>query len=117
MRPVFLKSNRRAAALVAVCSIALLIYGLIETELRQAIAPARTITGLLPEQRSARPTGENIIRAFTGLGFQRARTTEGLHQIPDPLTPAQQAILNALAVPSILPTRRSLPSRQCGMRD
>jgi transposase len=116
VRPVFLKSNRRAAALVAVCSIALLVYGLIETELRQAIAPARTIAGLLPEQRSARPTGENIFRAFTGIGFQRARTTEGLHEIPDPLTPAQHAILNALGVPSIVPNGRSLPSRQCGIR-
>ena len=82
VRPVFLKSNRRAAALVGVCSIALLIYGLIETELRQAIAPARTIAGLLPEGRSARPTAENIFRAFTGLGYQRARTSNGLQRNP-----------------------------------
>jgi Domain of unknown function (DUF4277)/Transposase DDE domain len=117
VRPVFLKSNRRAAALVAVCSIALLVYGLIETETRRNIAPARTIAGLLPEGRAARPTAENIFRAFTGVGFQRARTTEGLQEIPDPLTPAQQAILDALRVPSILPSGRSLPSGQCGIRD
>jgi hypothetical protein len=103
VRPVFLHSNRRAAALVAVCSIALLVYGLIEAELRHAITPARTITGLLPEGRAARPTGENIFKAFAGLGYQRARTTNGLQDIPDPLTPAQQAILNALGVTSILP--------------
>ena len=105
VRPVFLKSNRRAAALVGVCSIALLVYGLIEAETRQAIAPARTIAGLLPEGRAARPTAENIFKAFTGLGFQRARTTGGLEEIADPLTPAQQAILDALAIPSILPSR------------
>jgi transposase len=103
VRPVFLHSNRRAAALVAVCSIALLVYGLIEAELRHAITPARTITGLLPEGRAARPTGENIFKAFAGLGYQRARNTNGLQDIPDPLTPAQQAILNALGVTSILP--------------
>ena len=105
VRPVFLKSNRRAAALVGVCSIALLVYGLIETELRQAIAPARTIAGLLPEGRSARPTAENIFRAFTGLGYQRARTSNGLEQIPDPVTPAQRSILDALDITSILPSK------------
>lgn len=105
VRPVFLKSNRRAAALVGVCSIALLIYGLIEAELRQAIAPARNIAGLLPEGRSARPTAENVFKAFTGLGYQRARTTNGLEEIPDPLTPAQRSVLDALGIPSILPPK------------
>jgi hypothetical protein len=103
VRPVFLKSNRRAAALVGVCSIALLIYGLIEAQARQAIAPARTIPGLLPERRSARPTAENIFQAFTGLGYQRARTTNGLKELADPLTTPQQAILDALDIKSILP--------------
>ncbi len=105
VRPVFLHSNRRAAALVAVCSIALLVYGLVETETRQAIAPARTINGLLPEQRAARPTAENIFKAFVGLGFQRARTTIGLEAIPDPLNPVQQAILDALEISSVLPPK------------
>lgn len=104
VRPVFLKSNRRAAALVGVCSIALLVYGLIEAELRQAIAPARTIAGLLPEGRAARPTAENVFKAFTGLGYQRARTTNGLEEIPDPLTPAQRSVLDALGITSILPS-------------
>jgi Transposase DDE domain/Domain of unknown function (DUF4277) len=105
VRPVFLKSNRRAAALVGVCSIALLIYGLIETELRNAIAPARTIPGLLPEGRAARPTAENVFRAFTGLGYQRARTTNGLDEIPDPLTTAQHMVLDALTIATILPSQ------------
>jgi transposase len=72
VRPVFLKSNRRAAALVQVCSLALLVYGLVEAEVRNAITPQRTIIGLLPEGRAARPTAANIFGAFTGLGFQRA---------------------------------------------
>jgi transposase len=103
VRPVFLKSNRRAAALVAICSIALLVYGLIESETRRAVAPSRTIAGLLPEQRAARPTAENIFRAFVGVGFQRVRTTSGLEAIADPLTPAQQAILAALKIRTVLP--------------
>jgi transposase len=103
VRPVFLKSNRRAAALVQICSVALLVYGLIETQVRTAITPARTIPGLLPEGRAARPTAENIFKTFHGLGYQRARTHQGIQHIPDPLTPAQTTILNALGVPSILP--------------
>jgi len=103
VRPVFLHSNRRAAALVAVCSMALMVYGLVEAEVRRAIAPRRTIAGLLPEGRAARPTAPNILGAFSGLGFQRARGRDGLVTIPDPLTPAQRAILEALGIPSILP--------------
>src|SRR4030081_2178550 len=34
VRPVFLKNSKRAAALVQVCSFALLVYGLIEAEVR-----------------------------------------------------------------------------------
>lgn len=105
VRPVFLHSNRRAAALVAVCSIALLVYGLVEAETRRVIAPARTINGLLPEQRAARPTAENIFRSFAGLGFQRARTVTGLEAIPDPLSTSQQAILDALEIASVLPPK------------
>lgn len=105
VRPVFLKSNRRAAALVQLCSIALLVYGLVESDVRAAIAPARTIPALLPEGRAARPTAANIFAAFTGLGYQRARTINGLEYIPDPITPAQGLILAALGTPSILPIR------------
>jgi transposase len=110
VRPVFLKSNHRAAALVQVCSIALLVYGLIENDVRGAIAPARTIAALLPEGRAARPTAANIFAAFTGLGYQRARTTNGLEYLPDALTPAQSTILKALGIPSILPMRNSTSS-------
>ncbi len=105
MRPVFVHSNRRAAALVAVCSIAVLIYGLIETSLPADLA-GRTIDHLLPERQAARPTAENIFTcAFAGLGFQRVRTTTGLQAIPDPLSAAQQAIIDALQITSVLPPK------------
>jgi len=103
VRPVFLHSNRRAAALVAVCAYAVMVYGLVEAGLRQGIAPARTLPSLLPEGRAARPTAANIFAAFAHLGFHRVRTRDGLKELPDPLTPTQQRILSALGVPSILP--------------
>jgi|SRR5450759_3438436 transposase len=102
VRPVFLHSNRRAAALVAICSYAVMVYGLIESTVRNEISPRRTIAGLLPEGRAARPTAP-IFAAFSGIGFQRVRTREGLQQLPDPLTHAQQELLSILGVDSILP--------------
>lgn len=103
VRPVFLHSNRRAAALVSVCAYAVMVYGLIEAAVRHGIAPARTLPALLPEGRSARPTAPNIFAAFANLGFQRVRTREGLRELTDPLTPAQRRILSILGVDSIAP--------------
>jgi transposase len=103
VRPVFLHSNRRAAALVTVCAIAVMVYGLVEAEVRRAIAPRRTLPGLLPEGRAARPTAPNIFAAFDGHGFQRVRTRDGVKAIPDQLTPTQQRILSILGLPSTLP--------------
>jgi hypothetical protein len=116
VRPVFLKNNERAAALVQVCSFALLVYGLVEADVRAAIAPAHTIKALLPEGRAARPTAANIFAAFAGAGYQRARTTKGLEYIPDPITPAQAAILKALGIAFILPPAAKKSTQRCGIR-
>ncbi|MGH2692958.1 MAG: hypothetical protein ACRDHM_10730 [Actinomycetota bacterium] len=85
--------------------MALMVYGLIESEVRKAIA-RRTIAGLLPEGRSARPTAPNIFGTFARLGFQRVRTADGLREIRHPLTPAQQQILSAIGAKSVLPLER-----------
>lgn len=117
VRPVFLHSNRRAAALVSVCAFAVMIYGLIEAAVRRGIEPARTIPQLLPEGRSARPTAPNIFAAFSGLGFQRVRTRDGLRDLPDPVTWAQTRILSALGVTAITPPQApDLPLKRCGKR-
>jgi transposase len=62
--PMFLKNNRRIAALITVICLALLIFCLIERQVRQAIAPERTMIGLYPEHRPARPTGRTIFAAL-----------------------------------------------------
>ena len=54
-------------------------------------------------QRSARPTAENVFKAFVGPDFLRARTTIGREAIADPLSPVQQAILDSLEIASVLP--------------
>lgn len=61
--PMFLKSNRRIAALVTVICLALLIFCLIERQVRGAIAPALTLDGLYVG-RPAKPTGRLIFEAL-----------------------------------------------------
>lgn len=65
--PMFLKNNRRIAALITVICLALLIFSLIEREVRRAIAPERTMRGLYPENRPARPTGRMILAALASM--------------------------------------------------
>lgn len=96
VRPVFLHNDDRIDALVAVVGIALLIFGLIEADLRRRL-PAHdpTLPGLLPEGRAAKPTGRNVLAAFQGLAA--TYTSDGL--VLDPLTPTQRIILALLDIP------------------
>jgi transposase len=64
--PMFLKNNRRIAALLTVICLALLIFCLVERAARQAIAPGVKLDGLYPGQK-AKPTGRLIFQALAGL--------------------------------------------------
>ncbi len=67
--PLFLKTSRRIAALITVICLALLIFCLIERQVRQALAPhGGTMTGLPGYQAAAaRPTGRTIFQALADL--------------------------------------------------
>jgi hypothetical protein len=98
VRPIFLHNDDRIYALLSIVGIALLIFGLIESELRKALqADARhpdKRLPLLPEARLAKPTGANILAAFQGLDLTYTR-----HGIElDPLTPTQHRILELLDI-------------------
>lgn len=95
VRPVFLHNDDRIAALVSVIGLALLVFGLIEADLRRRLAPAEALPELLPEGRAARPTGRNILAAFQGLGL--TYTPDGI--VLDRLTHTQRRILELLEVP------------------
>jgi transposase len=96
VRPVFLHNDDRIAALVSVVGIALLIFGLIEADLRRRLPTDQPrLPGLLPEGRAAKPTGRNILAAFDGLAF--TYTTTG--PVLDRLTPTQRQILALLDIP------------------
>lgn len=96
VRPVFLHNDDRIEALIGVVGIALLIFGLIEADLRKRLPPSEErLPGLLPEGRAAKPTGRNILAAFDGLAFTYTKTGPVL----DRLTPTQRQILALLDIP------------------
>ena len=94
VRPIFLHNDDRITALISIVGLALLIYGLIETDLRHALGPDQHLPGLLPEGRAARPTGRNILTAFQRLGA--TYTPNGLRL--DQLTATQRTILDHLNI-------------------
>ena len=95
VRPVFLHNDDRIEALIAVIGIALLIYGLIEAELRAALGPGVPLPGILPEGRAAIPTARAALAAFDGLHL----TYTPAGPVLDHLTSIQRTILALLNIP------------------
>jgi hypothetical protein len=103
VRPVFLHNDDRIQALIAVVGIALLVFGLIEADLRRALGPDTPLPGILPEHRDAVPTARAVLTAFAGLHATYATT--GL--LLDRLTPTQRLILAHLDIPLPWPETHS----------
>lgn len=101
VRPIFLHNDDRILALISIQGLALLIFGLMELDLRRSLCDDEQLPGLLPEGRSARPTGRNLLAAFQGLGL--TYTAKGIRL--DHLTPTQRRILDLLQVPRPCPER------------
>jgi transposase len=93
--PMFLKNNRRIAALITVICLALLIFCLIERQVRQAIAPQTMLEGLYVG-RPAKPTGRLIFEALARLRLIPAVNGQppGIPQPP----PLQARLLDLLGV-------------------
>ena len=95
VRPIFLHNDDRIYALTSIIGIALLIFGLIETETRKALPQdEQLLPGLLPENRAAKPTGRNVLGVFQGLGL--TYTQAGIQL--DRLTHTQRRVLELLAI-------------------
>jgi hypothetical protein len=103
VRPVFLHNDDRIQALIAVIGIALLIFGLIEADLRRVLGPNTPLPAILPEHRDAVPTARAVLTAFAGL--HATYTTTGL--LLDRLTPTQRLILAHLDIPLPWPETHS----------
>jgi hypothetical protein len=94
VRPIFLHNDDRIYALTSIVGLALLIFGLIESQVRHALADDEQLPGLLPEGRAAKPTGRNILSAFQGLGL--TYTPDGIRL--DRLTSTQRRVLELLQI-------------------
>jgi transposase len=111
VRPIFLHNDDRIEALISIVGLALVVFGLIENELRRALGD-QPLPGLLPEGRSARPTGRNILAAFQGLGL--TYTPTGI--VLDRLTTTQQHILELLNITLPWPQQGQQHQTKCGKR-
>jgi hypothetical protein len=114
VRPIFLHNDDRIYALTSIVGLALLLFGLIESQLRQALDndDDEQLPGLLPEGRAARPTGRNILAAFQGLGI--THTPNGIRL--DRLTHTQRRILELLNIQPPWPEQQDLTLTNRGKR-
>lgn len=112
VRPLFLHNDDRIEALISVVGLALLVFGLLEYIVRKGLGDKATLPGLMPEHRSARPTGRTILGAFQGL--ELTYTSDGLQL--DPLTATQRRILDLVDVTIPWPERELQPLPNCGKR-
>ena len=113
VRPVFLHNDDRIAALVSVVGLALLVFSLIEADIRRRLGPEEELPGLLPEGRAARPTGRTILGAFPGL-------RPDLHAAGHPTRPAHghaAAPPRPARHPPALPHGGEVTLPKCGKRD
>jgi transposase len=99
--PLFVQSNRRIQALVTVICLALLIFCLVEREVRRAIAPAVLLPGLYVGQ-PAKPTGRLIFEALARLRLIPASGHDP-PIIPQP-PPLQARLLHLLDVDPTKPS-------------
>ncbi|WP_413797811.1 IS1634 family transposase [Streptomyces iranensis] len=74
--PVFVQHNRRVAALIQVICLALLVFCLIERQVRRALGPEQTMTGLYPDNRRVRPTGRMIFYHLGELTLRIGNVTD-----------------------------------------
>jgi hypothetical protein len=107
VRPVFLHNDDRIEALIALIGIALLIFGLIEAELRAALGPGVPLPGILPEHRAAIPTARAALAAFDGLHL----TYTPAGPVLDHLTSVQRTILALLNIPLPWPEKPNRTGR------
>jgi hypothetical protein len=112
VRPIFLHNDDRIMALTSIVGLALLIFGLIESQLRHALGENEQLPGLLPEGRAAKPTGRNVLTSFQGLGL--TYTPHGIRL--DRLTHTQRRILELLQIPLPWPEQEHPALANCGKR-
>jgi transposase len=99
--PMFLQHNRRITALITVICLALLIFCLIEREVRHNLAPQQDMVGFYAfDNRPTRPTGRLILQALHEL-----RLIPAHHQQPPKIPEPGWLQAQLLALLNVDPTR------------
>lgn len=95
--PMFLHNNRRIAALITVICLALLVFCLVERQVRRALAPATDLAGFYAhDNRAVRPTGRLIFTTLSRIYLRTVRDDQPpLVLIPDPI---QERLLQLLKI-------------------
>jgi len=106
VRPLFLHNDDRITALISIVGLALLVFGVLEANVRRSLGPGQSLPGILPEGRAALPTGRSILAAFQGLGL--TYTAKG--PVLDPLTATQRRVLTLLDARTPWPEGDTLPA-------
>ena len=101
--PVFLKNSQRIVSLILLIMVGCLVAGLIERQIRRALAERHEpIHGLMPEGRDTlKPTVARLLRAFADYSLVLIKWADGRllqRQFARP-NPVQQQILNVLEMP------------------
>ena len=118
--PVFVQHNHRAAALIQVICLALLVFCLIERQVRRAGGPEQTMAGLYPDNRRVRPTGRMIFYHLGELNLRIGKVTDpptvqitrGVHHRPvdagpaPARTPPRRSNVVGIQVPVTAPPRQ-----------
>lgn len=101
--PLFVKTPRRIAALVFLIMVGALVAGLVERQVRRALAKLQQpIQGLMPEGRDTlRPTVQRLFKAFADYSLVQVKNAQG--QVVESrfarLNPVQEQILKVLGLP------------------
>jgi transposase len=74
--PVFVQDNKRVAALITVICLALLVFCLIERQVRRALGGEQKMRGLYPGNQAVRPTGRMILYHLSDLRLRVGNTTD-----------------------------------------
>ena len=100
--PMYLKTPERIEALLFLYYLALVIYALIERDMRQAMKEAGIKSlPIYPEQRECRrPSAERILEAFRNYSKHELRQDDNLEEtFFDTLGELQAEVLNLLGIP------------------
>ncbi len=100
VRPLWLKRPDRIETLVFLVMLAVLVFALIERQVRRAIAQTgQVIEGLMPEKRDTpTPKGNRLLKAFDSLSVVKVEDGHHVRFILSELSAVQRQIVQALGL-------------------